>query len=278
MAYQQRIFIDTLQKYCQLELSSHSTAHDALELLQNQGYLDGSASGWMIFELCQDFGMERPVRSFETLSGVTNSWMADKTTNVLLAKRTSLAPKLSRAAIPSSSPMYSGSVQWEYKRGKWQKRWLELREHSLWVSKRESGKDQQMLCSLNNFDAYAVTRISKAPKSFVFAVKSTDSLSFFESTTDYVHVFSCDEKDGLRWLESILLARSYVLHQERNILSSTAVTAPAISNGAALSRAGTRRRPAQPLLTLDQSAIVDPQAPPPPPTFEPGSLLAKRAM
>ena len=56
-AYQQRIFVGTLQRYCQVELTSHSTAHDALEMLQNQGYLDGSATGWMIFELCQDFGM-----------------------------------------------------------------------------------------------------------------------------------------------------------------------------------------------------------------------------
>jgi hypothetical protein len=40
---------------------------------------------------------ERPIRSFESLSGVTNSWIADKSANVLMAKKTSLAPKLSRA-------------------------------------------------------------------------------------------------------------------------------------------------------------------------------------
>ncbi|KAI0338854.1 hypothetical protein BDW22DRAFT_1337212 [Trametopsis cervina] len=277
-AYQQRVFISNLQRYCQVELTSTSTAHEVLELLQHQNALDGSASGWMIFEMCQDFGMERPIRSFEVLSDVTNSWIADKTTNVLMAKKTLLAPKLSRAAIPASSPTLGGFVQWEYKRGKWQKRWLELREHSLWISKRESGKDQTMLCSLNNFDAYAVTRVSKAPKGFVFAVKSTDSLSFFESTTDYVHVFSCDEKDGLKWLDSILLARSYVLHQDRNILSSTVVSAPVSSGGAALSRAGTRKRPAQPLVHFGQAAAVDAQSPPLPPGFEPGSLLAKRGI
>ena len=69
------------------------------------------------------------------------------------------------------------------------------------------GKDQIQLCSLSTFDAYIVTRVSKAPKAYVFAVKSTDNLSFFESTSDYVHVFSCDQKDGENWLEKILLAR-----------------------------------------------------------------------
>ena len=64
-----------------------------------------------------------------------------------------------------------------------------------------------MLCSVNSFDAYLVTRVSKAPKAFVFAVKSTDNITYFESTSDYVHIFSCDEKEGLIWLEKILLTR-----------------------------------------------------------------------
>lgn len=64
-----------------------------------------------------------------------------------------------------------------------------------------------LLCSLSNFDAYFVTRLHKAPKPFVFALKSTDNLSFFENTADYLHVFSCSPKDGEKWVENILLAR-----------------------------------------------------------------------
>ncbi len=63
------------------------------------------------------------------------------------------------------------------------------------------------LCSLSNFDAYFVTRLHKAPKAFVFALKSTDNLSLFENTADYLHVFSCNKNDGDRWMERILLAR-----------------------------------------------------------------------
>ena len=69
------------------------------------------------------------------------------------------------------------------------------------------GKDATFLCSLNNFDAYYVTRVHKAPKPYVFSVKSTDSLTYFENTSDYVHVFSCGESEGKNWLEKILLAR-----------------------------------------------------------------------
>ena len=106
---------------------------------------------------------ERPIRSFEVLADVCNSWVADKTVNILMAKKTLLAPKLSRAvsleqsatgnitddplqAIPSSSPICGGFVQHEYKRGKWQKRWLELREHSLWLSKRDTVRHSFIRC------------------------------------------------------------------------------------------------------------------------------------
>ena len=60
---------------------------------------------------------------------------------------------------------------------------------------------------MNNFDAYVVIRPNKAPKGFVFAVKSTDNITFFESTFDYVHTFSVPEREGENWLEKILLAR-----------------------------------------------------------------------
>jgi len=38
-------------------------------------------------------------------------------------------------------------------------------------------------------------------------MKSTDKMSFFENTDDYVHVFSCNDREGSDWMEKILLAR-----------------------------------------------------------------------
>jgi hypothetical protein len=69
------------------------------------------------------------------------------------------------------------------------------------------GKDSTFLCSLSNFDCYYVARLHKAPKPFVFAVKSTDNLTLFENPADYLHVFACDQNDGQRWIERVLLAR-----------------------------------------------------------------------
>ncbi|KAK7690276.1 hypothetical protein QCA50_006931 [Cerrena zonata] len=278
--WQQRIFVNNLQSFNQIEVHAGTTAGDVLRILESQRALPGGGTSWMLWEVCQDFGMERPIRSFELLTDVTTSWNTEKTVNVFLAKETDLQPRLSRAAMPTSSPIFIGSVQHEYKRGKWQKRYIELREHSLWLSKKDNGKDQVNLCSVSNFDAYFVTRPTKAPKPFVFAIKSTDNLSFFENTADYMHTFACETKDGRALIEKILLARSYVLYQERNVLTNTSVSAP-VAGGASLSRAGTRKgqRPAQPLVNLGGHAVaVVPDVPPVPAMFEPGSLLAKRGI
>jgi hypothetical protein len=170
---------------------------------------------------------------------------------------------------------------------------MELRDNGLWISKRDNLKDEMFLCKLTNFDVYSVTRVMKTPKPFVFAVKSTENLSLFENTADYLHTFCCKEKEGLEWMMNILLARvsfrpvrefcwrwadqtcfslkSYVHYKGRR-----PQTKPP---SASLSRAGTRRganKPGQPLVSI-----------PPPPTvqtipakgvFEPGSLLAALKM
>lgn len=142
-----------------------------------------------------------------------------------------------------------------------------------------------------------VTRIHKSPKPYVFAVKSTDSLSFFENSADYVHVFCCSENDGRKWLESVLLARvsddsppddkvtsqrvqSYFINQERNTLAVGATSGSGVISGKSLSRPGTRKGSrTAPQLLVNVSATATSTAAANPPqgyAFEPGSLLAKR--
>jgi len=103
------------------------------------------------------FFVERPIRHYERLSDVQASWNKDKLMNILIARLTVFAPLLAESvsaigasernvmltalslqAIPSSSPIHSGYVEWESKRGKWSKRWLQLRGQSLWMSKHDN--------------------------------------------------------------------------------------------------------------------------------------------
>ncbi|KAI0304454.1 hypothetical protein B0F90DRAFT_1809275 [Multifurca ochricompacta] len=259
VSWQQRVFIVDLQRFNTLLMTPATTAKEVIDVLEAQGQLANWAGmgGWMLFEVSQDFGMERPIRHFEVVSEVISSWDKDKSVNLLVVKKTPLAALLHPSAMPSSSPVFGTYVEWESKPRKWSKRWLELREQGLWLSKKDNGKDETFLCSLANFDAYVVTRPHKSPKPYVFAVKSTDNLTFFENAADYVHVFCCSEKDGRKWLESVLLAR--------------------VTPGKSLSRSGTRkgsRNVQQPLVQVSPitTATTATQAY----VFEPGSLLAKR--
>jgi hypothetical protein len=156
------------------------------------------------------------------------------------------------------------------------------------------GRDEALICSLSNFDAYYITRLQKTPRPFTFAVKSTDNLSFFENTADYLHMFSCSEKEGNAWMENILLARvslalqkyhtpvthrnfqSYVLHQERHILfNPKATNGNAAGAAGPLSRSATRKRPAQQPLVAVSPPFTGAQLSHSGDVFEPGSLLHK---
>jgi hypothetical protein len=258
---QQRVFISSMQRFNMVEIGETTTAGDVIQMIEAEGSLKDftGSGGWMVFEVAQDFGMERPIRSFEIVADVQASWNKDKMVNYLVLRMTPLDIPLNRSAIPSSSPTHSGYIEWEAKRGKWSKRFLQLREHSIWLSKRDNCQDQVLICSLSNFDAYQVTRAHRAPKAFAFAVKSTDKLSFFENTADYLHSFACSEKDGKIWMEKILVARSYVLFQERHVLFNP--RAHVNGNASVLSRSGTRK-------AIVQRPLVD--------VFEPGSLLSKQ--
>ena len=201
-----------------------------------------SVLGYIVKQLANFFPKERPVRSYELFSEIQASWLKGKTVNHFLLKKTPLSVSLDRSvstlpcrmiyddlisfekAIPSSPPMHSGWVELESKRGKWSKRWMHLKEGCIYVSKKEvsfgvsccpffqalmsyQGRDETLLCPLSNFDAYYVTRSHRSPKPFAFTIKSTDNLSFFENTADYMHNFSCSEKNGQVWVEKILVAR-----------------------------------------------------------------------
>ncbi|KAG8904604.1 hypothetical protein FRB99_001476 [Tulasnella sp. 403] len=268
--HQQRIFIGDAQRFVDLEITSASTAQDVIEIVMGQGEIQGR--DWMLWEVARQVGMERPIRDYERLSDVCAAWNKETMVNALMLRQTPLASLLAPQNIPNSSPVYGGFVHWEVKRGKWSKRWLSLREHSLFISKKENSKDEAFLCSLSSFDAYLVKHSHKAPKSFVFALRSTENITMFENPLDWVHNFSCESDEGNTWFEKLLIARSYVIHRERNVLRSQPI----------LGRSNTRKGPPRPLIT-DTSPSLPPlpfQAATPSPApglFAGGSLLARSA-
>ncbi|KAF8583125.1 hypothetical protein K439DRAFT_1349568 [Ramaria rubella] len=280
----QYVYIGGKEQYNIVEFGPQTRARDILDLMDAQGELQGHAADepgeWMLWEVANidkelEIGKQRPLRDYELPIEVYASWNSDKPGRFLI-KKTNLAFKLSREAMPKSSPILSGYVQWESKHGKWNKRWMELREHSLWLSKRDNGKDSTFLCSLSNFDCYYVQRTSKSSKAFSFAVKSTDNPTLFENQADYMHVFECDRSQGQQWIECIMLARSYVLHKERTILFSNAsATKDHYSYNQKTNRVPASSRTIGPLVDVNAMQAHTGETSTRKNLFQSGSLLAK---
>ncbi|KAF8606849.1 hypothetical protein BDV93DRAFT_395675, partial [Ceratobasidium sp. AG-I] len=240
---EQRIYIGDRQKFVIVDVGPPSTtAKDVIEVARQRGELEiGGAGGWQLWEQSNECGMERPIRDFEFVNDVLKAWNPEKRVNVLIIRRSPLWGILKPENIPSSSPTMSGWVMWTSKPGKWSKRWLQLKEHCLFVCKNDKGKDQTFVCGLSNFDGYIVTHVQRAPKGFVFAAKSTESSGVFEKEEESSHIFSCDREIGEVWLQKILLARSYILQQERAVLPRSSGGGGLSASKSMLSRSGTKK-------------------------------------
>ncbi|KAK1216904.1 hypothetical protein PQX77_020480 [Marasmius sp. AFHP31] len=279
---QLRVYISTKQRFVMVEITSMTNAGDVIGMVKAKGGLpdvqfgtdagEGAQGvGWVVWELNADLGLERPIRAFEQLVEVQGSWNKEKTENAFMIKWTPGWEKmLRREAIPAAAPTYSGYLEYEVRRGKWNKRWLVLKDHCLFISKRDNCKDQTLLASLSNFDIYHfIHPPSKTPKEYTFGIKSTDKMSLFEDTNDYMHIFCTREGEGEKWMQRIRIARSYVLYQERNVLfapppsQAVPMSAPATSGGGLGRSMTTKRRvPAQPLVQVAEGNV-----------FAKGSLL-----
>lgn len=54
---QMRIFIGDFQRFNMVEVGPETTARDVLVMIEKQGEIRRESGGWMVWEICQDFGM-----------------------------------------------------------------------------------------------------------------------------------------------------------------------------------------------------------------------------
>lgn len=249
-----KVFILSRQRFAVVEVPVSARARDlALEVVERERLpMDDSKGGWVVFDCSSELGIERPLREYEIITEVVNVRGHPKT-DYFLIKRTELSPYLSMRSVPSSSPALAGFVYVQDRKKKWNKRWLELRDHGLYHAKNEKGKDEMSICQISSFDVYLVDSSAvKMPKANGFALRSQNPITMFEKPDqDYIHYFCLTDPAAHRdWVRATLNARSYMLRQEKAVLfqadSSSNDQGPASSGTATsggLSRKNTSRRP-----------------------------------
>ncbi|KAK4698636.1 hypothetical protein P7C70_g7637, partial [Phenoliferia sp. Uapishka_3] len=287
-----RVFINNHTTHIMVTVSSTTRCGEVVAGAKARGALVGGTDaegGWALFEICRNMGLgrplnpfsdplnlakprfpvaERPIREYEILDDVVKSWHQEA--NILIIRRTTLWPVLSSHLRPQPSQPRSDWVQFETKKGKWSKRFLTLKDAGLSHSKSDKGKDPTQICQLTAFDVFFVAQHVidrlKAPKPFVFALKSLLPRVHYEKEEEYCYFVSVKTAEELHsWMKSITEARNSIVRaREATVLGKPGQASPSASTA-----------PSAPLVDLPRSqpSRSVPSRPPPPsltlPTLSP---------
>nr|OQO26604.1 hypothetical protein B0A51_08285 [Rachicladosporium sp. CCFEE 5018] len=158
----------------------------------------------VILESFSTVGIQRPLRRYEHIRDVMNSWDSDKQNSLLLIDpRTGTSEaELSLTEVPKHRPTESTFLMhYSQKVGSWDKRFITLKPDGQITCQKdaEKSRDQVNVCHMSDFDIYSPTiekirKKIKPPKKNCFAIKSQEKTAMFESTQNFVHFFCTNDR------------------------------------------------------------------------------------
>ncbi|CAG8536369.1 10256_t:CDS:2 [Paraglomus occultum] len=243
-----RIYIGDIRQFKTLALTSKMNALSVLKYLKRKQAVPDSDE-WTLFELVNDLGLERPLRDWEIVTNVINTWDTSRTTNALVCKTYAYRHTLTVEGLNNGVPPLFGWLHLKLRKNKWEKRYIYLRDGAIYHAKDAKGGNETFLCTIASFDVYTITKpLKRAPTKFAFALKSQDRVTMFESPEqDYVHFLCAEHMEKMKdWVLSIRNAKAQLLLEERpelfqacvakeDILSPT-VTSPQSDKTAGLAK------------------------------------------
>jgi len=174
----------------------------------------------VLLESFGQLGLERPLRRYEHVRDVMNSWNNDMQHALIIipSPTDGRDDDLELKHVPSSQPGdTSVRIYHSQKPGHWDKRWVTLRTDGQVLVAKKDGGETSNICHLSDFDIYIPTtrqlnKKIKPPRKLCFAVKSQQKSSMFMSTVNFVHLFSTSDKAlGTAWYKAVQEWRSWYL-------------------------------------------------------------------
>ena len=173
----------------------------------------------ILVEAFLHLGLERPLRRYERIRDVMNSWDTDTQHHLVIMPKTecSAAGLEVKHAPNVAPPATQVHLHHSLSPGKWDKRWLTLREDGqVTVSKHEDGKESTNICHLSDFDLYTPTAKQKkklrTPKKICFAAKSQQKAAMFLEGQNFAHFFCSNHKETVdKWYKALHSWRSWYL-------------------------------------------------------------------
>ncbi|KAI9889694.1 MAG: hypothetical protein M1814_005095 [Vezdaea aestivalis] len=178
----------------------------------------------VLLEAYVKVGLERPLRKYERVRDVLNSWDRDSSNHLLLvpADGESNREELDVSNISTEEPEdISVLINYSQVPGKWKKQWITLRsDGQMLTCKKEGAKDVTNVCHMSDFDIYTPTKaqlkkVIRPGKKHCFAVKSQEKSTMFMTQTTFVHFFATDDRKlAGHWYRAIHSWRSwYMVHK-----------------------------------------------------------------
>ena len=168
-------------------------------------------------------GVQRPLRKYEHVRDVMNSWDDDRQNSLVLVPSATGGndSELEANYAPREQPEeFACQLSYSQKPGKWDKRWITLRQDGQVTVAKKSGMkvaDQTNVCHISDFDIYTpspkqLTRKIRPPKKHCFAIKSQQKSNLFMSMESFVHFFcSSDKKIAALFYRAVQRWRSWYL-------------------------------------------------------------------
>lgn len=176
---------------------------------------------FILMESFQQLGLERPLRRYERVRDVMNSWVRDGDNRLFIIPPSSMEAlsQLDIDQVPSERPAETTVYLYHSQRPrKWDKRYVTLRsDGQVTISKKPDAKDPTNICHLSDFDVYypnaqALAKDIKPPKKICYAIKSQQKSSMFLSTENFVHFFSTNDGSVAdSWYQAVQKWRSWYL-------------------------------------------------------------------
>ncbi|RHZ53432.1 uncharacterized protein CDV56_104039 [Aspergillus thermomutatus] len=180
---------------------------------------------FIMMESFNQLGLERPLRRYECVRDIMNSWANDGENVLIIVPAASIESLrlLDAQNVPAAPPAdVTVHIYYSQRPRKWDKRFVTLRsDGQVTVSKKGHGQDQTNACHLSDFDIYSPTpeflsRNVEPPKKICQAIKSQQKSSMFLSTENFVHFFSTNDRAvAEQWHQAVQAWRSWYLVHKR---------------------------------------------------------------
>ena len=201
-AGERRVRVQYRKKSVHLSVTALTRVQDLLNSAQDSFEGEVDAEKFTVIESFAQLALERPLRKYENVRDVMNSWTHDEENVLIIIPPASLDAlyQLEVQSAPTQQPAdMTFHIYHSQRPRKWDKRYVTLRaDGQVTVAKKQQAQDQANICHASDFDVYSPTSSSlsndvKPPKRICFAVKSQQKASMFLSTENYVHFFCTND-------------------------------------------------------------------------------------